>query len=200
MSSASNFTDFGELVLVIGDFHIPYQKAGIPPVFKELLNTDKVKTILCTGNTCSDEIVDYLSQISQNLYIVRGEMDSNVKSRDLPECLVINIGQFRIGMVSGHQIVPPGDRDAIAAYQRKLGVDILISGSSSKNEIYQSCGKFFINPGSVTGAESHSVSRADTPCPSFMLMAIQGPSVVVYVYELVDGQANVSLSEFSKAT
>jgi vacuolar protein sorting-associated protein 29 len=200
MSSASNFTDFGELVLVIGDFHIPYQKAGIPPVFKELLNTDKVKTILCTGNVCSDEMIEFLSQISQNLYIVRGEMDGNVKARELPDNLVVQIGQFKIGIISGHQIVPPGDRDAIGSFQRKLGVDILISGSTSKNEIYQSCGKFYINPGSVTGAECHSMVRNDTPCPSFMLMAIQGPSVVVYVYELMNGHANVSLSEFSKAS
>ena len=199
MSSASSFTDFGELVLVIGDFHIPYQKSDIPSVFKELLNTDKIRTILCTGNVCSDSVAEFLAQITPNLHMVKGEMDSNLKSRDLPESIVVNIGQFKIGLVSGNQIVPPGDRDAIGAYQRKLGVDILISGSTSKNEIYQSCGRFFINPGSVTGAHTTKRAQTESPTPSFMLMAVQGPSVVVYVYELFDGKANVSLSEFSKS-
>ena len=199
MSSGSNFTDFGELVLVIGDFHIPHHKPAVPAVFRELLSTDKIKTILCTGNVGCDETLDELAQISPNLYVVRGEMDGNIKSRELPDAVQVNIGQFRIGLINGYQIIPAGDHDAIAAVQRKMGVDILIHGSSSRNEIFQSCGKFFMNPGSVTGANNHSFAPEVDPVPSFMLMAVQGPSAVVYVYELVDGKASVSLSEFSKS-
>ena len=33
----SSFTDFGELVLVIGDFNIPFLEPDIPAAFKELL-------------------------------------------------------------------------------------------------------------------------------------------------------------------
>jgi len=199
MSSGSNFTDFGELVLVIGDFHIPYKKAAVPAVFRELLSTDKIKTILCTGNVGCDEIIEDMLQISPNLYVVKGEMDANVKSRELPESIVLNIGQFRVGLINGYQILPTGSHDSISAMQRKLGADILIHGSTSKNEIFQSCGKFFINPGSVTGAGNNSFGTDGACSPSFMLMAVQGPSAVVYVYELVDGKANVSLSEFSKS-
>lgn len=198
MSAGGSFTDFGELVLLIGDFHIPFKEACIPPVFRELLNTDKIKRVICTGNVGSDQVVEQLKQISANLHIVKGEFDSNLKSVDLPETMALTIGQFRIGVIHGHQ-VPLGDHAALAAIQRRLDVDILVSGNTHKNEIFQSSGKFFVNPGSVTGAKNDKIFPEVSVVPSFMLMAIQGPSAVVYVYELIDGKANVTLSEFSKA-
>ena len=57
-------------------------------------------------------------------------------------------------------------------------------------------GSYFINPGSATGAYSASESTA---VPSFILLAIQGPKVVTYVYELKNGKVEVSKSEFQKA-
>jgi vacuolar protein sorting-associated protein 29 len=199
MSSGGSFTDFGELVLLVGDFHIPYKKPSIPPVFRELLNTDKIKTVLCTGNVGCDSVVEELRQISQNVHIVRGDMDSNVSSLDLPDTAVVKIGQFKVGLIHGHQVLPWGNHQAMAEVLRKLDADILVSGHTHKNEIFQSCGKFFVNPGSVTGASSEQVSPGTSVTPSFMLMAVQGPSAIVYVYELVDGKASVALSEFTKA-
>ena len=198
MASGGSFTDFGELVLIIGDFHVPYRKQDIPTVFKELLNTDKIKTILCTGNVGCDEMVDRLRQIVPNLYIVRGDHDTSLTSNELPEHIVLNIGQFKVGLIHGHQILPCGDHDAMAAVQRRLDVDILVTGHTHKNEIFQDCGKFFVNPGSVTGASNESVMPTGSVVPSFMLMAVQGPSAVVYVYELIGGKANVAMSEFRK--
>ena len=198
MSSGGSFTDFGELVLIIGDFHVPFKKPDIPPVFKELLNTDKIKTVLCTGNICSEEILERLKQIVPNVHVVRGDLDSTITSQDLPDHIVLNIGQFRVGLIHGHQILPWGDHDSIAAVQRRLNVDILVSGHTHKNEIFQSCGKFFVNPGSVTGACNDAMSPGVESVPSFMLMAVQGPSAVVYVYELIDGKASVAMSEFRK--
>lgn len=198
MVSGESFTDFGELVLIIGDFHVPYRKADIPTVFKELLNTDKIKTILCTGNVGCDEMVEHLRQIVPNLYIVRGDHDASLTSSEFPEHVVLNIGQFKVGLIHGHQILPCGDHDAITAVQRRLDVDILVTGHTHKNEIFQDCGKFFVNPGSVTGASNESVMPSGSVVPSFMLMAVQGPSAVVYVYELIDGKANVAMSEFRK--
>lgn len=50
MAMSSTGEDFGELVLLIGDFHIPQRKPSIPKQFKDLLNTDKIRHILCTGD------------------------------------------------------------------------------------------------------------------------------------------------------
>ena len=48
------------------------------------------------------------------------------------------------------QISPPSS--LISQIQRQLDVDILISGHTHKNEVNEYEGKWFINPGSVTGA------------------------------------------------
>jgi len=50
------------------------------------------------------------------------------------------------------QIVPWGDPDALAMVQRQLDVDILITGHTHQFEAYEHENKFFINPGSATGA------------------------------------------------
>ena len=80
--------------------------------------------------------------------------------------------------------------------QRQLDVDILISGHTHQNEVNEYEGKWYINPGSITGAYS-TISTEVTP--SFILLAIQGSKVVTYVYELNGDQVDVSKSEFSKA-
>ena len=41
---------FGELVLVIGDFHLPMRAVDIPDKFKELLVPGKIQHVICTGN------------------------------------------------------------------------------------------------------------------------------------------------------
>jgi hypothetical protein len=40
--------DFGELVLVVGDCHIPHRAAGIPEQFKRMLVPNKMVCHLCT--------------------------------------------------------------------------------------------------------------------------------------------------------
>ena len=94
---------------------------------------------------------------------------------------MVAVGQFRIGICHGHQvmqcdlkmfqikccnfviyiilvtlncvqIVPWGDLESLALVCRQLDVDILISGHTHKFEAYEHEGRFFINPGSVTGA------------------------------------------------
>lgn len=40
-----------------------------------------------------------------------------------PERKVVTIGQFRIGLCHGHQIVPWGDQHGLAALQRKVSCD-----------------------------------------------------------------------------
>ena len=53
----------------------------------------------------------------------------------------------------------------------------------------------FLLQGSITGAYS---SISDKVTPSFILLAVQGSKVVCYVYELMDGEVDVSKTEFTK--
>eukprot|EP00823_Brevimastigomonas_motovehiculus_P009402 TRINITY_DN9067_c0_g1_i1.p1 TRINITY_DN9067_c0_g1~~TRINITY_DN9067_c0_g1_i1.p1 ORF type:complete len:201 (+),score=28.42 TRINITY_DN9067_c0_g1_i1:40-642(+) len=186
-------TDFGELVLVLGDMHIPHRKEDIPEQFKNLLVPGKMQHVLCTGNLCSKAVDDYLRTLANSVHIVRGDMDS-AKS-EYPEQKVVKIGEFKIGLCHGHQIVPWGDPESLANLQRKMDVDILITGHTHKNEVYEYEKKYIINPGSVTGSYSAYTSSV---VPSFMLMAIKGDTVVTFVYELRDNEVNVRKSKFVK--
>jgi len=190
---AVKMSDFGELVLVVGDFHIPHRAAFIPEKFQRMLVPNKMQHVLCTGNLVTKEQHDELKSLAPNVHIVRGGFDED---NSFPDSKVIQIGQFKIGLIHGHQIVPWGDAHSLAMIQRQLDVDILITGHTHRNEVNEYEGKWFINPGSITGA--YSTLTTDV-VPSFILLAIQGSKVVTYVYELHGDQVDVSKSEFSKA-
>jgi vacuolar protein sorting-associated protein 29 len=95
----------------------------------------------------------------------------------------VTVGQFRIGLCHGHQIIPCGQPEALAAIQRQLDVDILITGHTHKFEAYEHENKFYINPGSATGAYTN-MNETNNVIPSFILMDIQSTTVVTYVYQL----------------
>lgn len=134
---------------MLGDLHIPHRQHSLPAKFKKLLVPGKIQHILCTGNLCTKDSYDYLKTLASDVHVVRGDFDENLV---YPEQKVVNVGQFRIGVCHGHQIVPWGDAEALAMLQRQLDVDIVIFGHTHKFAAYEHEGKFYINPGSATGA------------------------------------------------
>lgn len=188
--------NFGELVLVLGDLHIPDRANAIPENFKRMLVPNKMKHVLCTGNIGKEQF-NNLCGLAPSVHVVRGDFD-NDETLPLPETVVVEVGSFTIGLIHGHQLLPSASsRDAKAQMRRKLGVDVLVSGHTHKNEvILEDDGGYCINPGSITGAYS-----ATTPnvVPSFILLSVQGTSLVCYVYEMSDaGEVEVSKTEFTK--
>lgn len=117
------------------------------------------------------------------------------KNLSYPEQKVVTVGQFRIGLTHGHQVVPWADPEALALVQRQLDVDILISGHTHKFEAYEHENKFYINPGSATGAYS---ALETSITPSFVLMDIQSTIVVTYVYQLIGDEVKVERIEYKK--
>jgi len=190
---APNATANMVLVLVIGDLHVPHRASAVPAKFKKLLVPGKIQHILCTGNLCGKETNDWLKTLAVDLHVVKGDLDEGA----YPDQKVVTVGDFRIGLCHGHQIVPWGDRDVIAMHQRALGVDIMITGATHKFEAFEADGKFYVNPGSATGAYSSTTSDV---VPSFVLMDLQASKVVTYVYKLIDGEeVKVERIDFSKA-
>lgn len=184
---------FGELVLVLGDMHLPHRSADIAEKFKKMLVPNKMQHVLCTGNLCTKEQYDFLRTLAPNVHVVRGDMDD----MSLPEQLVVQIGEFKIGLCHGHQVVPWGNRDSLGILAREMGVDILISGHTHQNSTTEYEGKWFINPGSITGAYSPLNSDVNA---SFICMIIQGDKAVNYVYELNgDDEFDIQQTQFSKA-
>lgn len=71
-------------------------------------------------------------RLAPNVHVVRGDFE---ESTSFPESKVVQIGQFRVGLTHGHQIVPWGDPNALAMAQRQLGADILVSGHTHRNQV-----------------------------------------------------------------
>eukprot|EP00761_Pharyngomonas_kirbyi_P007195 gb/GECH01007205.1/.p1 GENE.gb/GECH01007205.1/~~gb/GECH01007205.1/.p1 ORF type:complete len:187 (+),score=51.22 gb/GECH01007205.1/:1-561(+) len=183
------------LVLVIGDLNIPHRAHDLPQKFKKMLVPGKIQHILSTGNLCSNEVYEYLKTIAGTVHIAKGNYDDQVTTKQLEEYEVLKLGEFKVGVIHGHQVVPWGDKESLALWQRKLDVDVLISGHTHEYKAYEYEGKFFINPGSATGAFGPVSNDVE---PSFVLMDIQGSSIVNYVYQLIDGEVRVRKKEFNK--
>jgi vacuolar protein sorting-associated protein 29 len=182
-----------DLVLVVGDMFVPEKCSDIPEQFKNILIPNKIQYVLSLGNNGSRESYDWLKSLSNNFHGVKGDSDD----QSFPEVKTIQIGEFKIGLIHGHQVVPWGDAEALANIQRQLGCDILLSGHTHSNSVSIYDGKYFINPGSISGAYS---PLNPSPVPSFVLMVIQGDYAIVYLYELIDKTKKfvVAKMEFTK--
>ena len=139
-----------ELVLVVGDMNVPFKSSDIPTQFKNLLIPNKIQHVLSLGNMGSKESYDWLKSLSNDFHAVKGEYDDS----NFPETKVITIGDFKIGMIHGHQVTSYGDLEALSVIQRQLNCDILLSGHTHSNSVNVFESKYYINPGSISGAFS----------------------------------------------
>ena len=114
---------------------------------------------------------DFLRQIPPDVQIVKGDFD--VEAPNLPASKVVTHGSLRIGFTHGHTIVPPGDPDALLIFARHMDVDVLLWGGTHRFEAYELEGKFFVNPGSATGAMGTGWWAEGEDCvPSFCMMDV----------------------------
>lgn len=142
------------------------------PQFKKLLTPGKIGQILCLGNLTDKETYDFLRAIAPDLQIVKGDFD--VEAPNLALSKVVTHGSLRIGFTHGHTIIPPGDADSLLIAARHMDVDVLLWGGTHRFEAYELEGKFFVNPGSATGAFSTGWwAGGEEPTPSFCLMDVR---------------------------
>ena len=188
------------LVLIISDLSIPQRAVDLPPKFKKLLVPGKIQHLILTGNVGSSETLAFLRSVCPDIHAVRGDLDEFLEiptRKNVEDTDVLSLGSFRIGVVHGHQIVPKGDPQALSIVARRLDVDVLITGYTHKFEAFEYFGRFFVNPGSATGAPLPDAFGKDIT-PSFVLMDVQNTLIVMYVYHLINGDVRVEKLEFSK--
>ncbi|EGP83061.1 unnamed protein product [Zymoseptoria tritici ST99CH_3D1] len=196
------------LSLVLGDLHIPDRAIDIPAKFKKLLTPGKIGQILCLGNLTSPSVYAFLRTLAPDLQLVKGDFDipmslpstdpstQSTTSFPIPTALskVVTHGSLRIGFTHASTIIPHGDPDALLIAARQMDVDVLCWGGTCKFEAYEMEGKFFVNPGSATGAASWDDETLgedgedEGNVPSFVLMDVQGDVLVLYVYTLKRGE------------
>jgi vacuolar protein sorting-associated protein 29 len=182
------------LVLVLGDLHIPYRAGGIPEAFRKMFVPGRINKVFLTGNATSAEVITYLKTFCSDVQCTAGDMDDYDST--LPEMITAEVGDLKFGMLHGHQVVPWGDKEALAMTQRKLDVDVLISGHTHSQKHFELDGKLFVNPGSITGA--FSTVECDVT-PSFILMDVQGTSITSYVYAWDGAELKVKKKMYAKA-
>ena len=90
-----------QLALVLGDLHVPTRSRDLPEQFKGLLVPGKIHHVLSTGNIGSKKTTEFLARVAPNLHQVRGDFD---KDASLPDKKVVQIGNFKIGLIHGHQV------------------------------------------------------------------------------------------------
>jgi vacuolar protein sorting-associated protein 29 len=140
--------------------------------FRKLLAPGKIGQVVCLGNITDKETYDFLRQTAPDLHIVKGDFDTEASSLALSK--VVQHGGLRIGFTHGHTVIPPGDADALLIAARQMDVDVLLWGGTHKFEAYELEGKFFVNPGSATGAFSTGwLAIGEEPIPSFCLMDVR---------------------------
>jgi len=198
-AAAPRPTMTSRLILVIGDLFIPDRAPDIPQKFRKLLSPGKIGQVLCLGNITDKDTYDFLRATAPDLQIVKGDFDT--EAPNLPLSKVVQHGGLRIGLTHGHTIIPQGDADSLLITARQMDVDILLWGGTHKFEAYELEGKFFVNPGSASGAFSTGWwADGEEPTPSFCLMDVQGDVLVLYVYQLrtdASGAENVAVEKVS---
>ncbi len=136
-----------------------------------MLTPGKIGQILCLGNLTDKETYDFLRGIAPDLHVVKGDFD--VEAPNLPLSKIVTHGKLRIGFTHGHTIIPRADPDSLLIAARQMDVDVFLWGGTHKFEAYELEGKFFVNPGSATGAMSTGWGwETESPTPSFCLMDV----------------------------
>lgn len=119
---------------------------------------------------------EYLRSVAPDLKIVKGRYD--VEATSLPLTQVVTHGGIRIGFVEGFTLVS-NEPDLLLAEANKLDVDVLCWGGTHRFDAFEYMDKFFVNPGSATGAYQTGWAAAEDPTPSFCLMDVSIPHRVM---------------------
>jgi vacuolar protein sorting-associated protein 29 len=178
-----------ELVLVVGNLYIPDRVSDIPSEMKTLIASKKYNHVISTGNVGNKQQYDWLASLGR-ITAVGGLSDEVIK----PSSDIVKIGDFKIGILN--QTIP-NDIQSLSSSLKEFDVDLLIHGSTCTPSVMNYEGKYFLCPGSLTGA--YSTFSYDNN-PSFILLAIQAEACVAYFYEMNKTTKSIECSkvEFSK--
>ena len=87
-------------IAVISDTHIPDRAGEIPP--KVLEEFKKVDMIIHAGDLVDISVLNDLRRVCKNVSAVWGNMDPEEIKQTLPEKEILQIANFRIGLIHGH--------------------------------------------------------------------------------------------------
>ncbi len=157
-------------LLIVGDTHIPTRAKTIPKVMLEIIEKNKpFDFIFFTGDLVSERVLEFFEELGEKAFFVRGNMDY----LNLPEYIVEEVENVKIGLIHGDQVYPRGDIEGLLRIARNLKVDILINGHTHYLRIIKVENVLLINPGSLTGVWSGGYASMR---PSMIIGFIEKPS------------------------
>lgn len=134
-------------IVVISDTHIPDRANEIPKeLLEDLKNADLV---IHAGDLVDLSVLDKLKSICKNVKAVWGNMDPDEVRKNLPEKEVIEVGNYRIGLMHGYG--PPYRLiELLSSVFKNDKVDLIIFGHSHSSLNEKKDNILFFNPGSPT--------------------------------------------------
>ncbi len=132
---------------VISDTHIPVAADNIP---KKVLEAFKdVDMVIHAGDLVDLSVLDTLKSVCKNVLAISGNMDSQKVKIKLPEKQVLEVGNYKIGIMhgSGH---PNGLIELAAKIFKDDNVNIVIFGHSHAAMNEKKGNVLYFNPGSPT--------------------------------------------------
>ena len=187
-----------ELLLIMGDVHIPSRIDAIPKEVKEILDANKGKfsRVICTGDFGTVETYEYFKSLlpkskEWNFNCVKNDFqETNIS---FPDKITVKSNDYKIGIINGYQIVPWGDLTTLSALSKQMECDILVSGFTHLRGVFHFEGKWFINPGTITGAFS---PLTNNPAPTFMVLFTLPEVATLYLYEYNASSKQFDVTKF----
>ena len=134
-------------ILVVSDTHVPVLARKLPDQLLEEAQT--CSAILHAGDLVSSSLLDQLTRLIPT-YGVHGNQDAPTVRARLPSQRVVTLGQWRIGIVHGHEGTGMYTEDRAFNSFASQRVDVIVFGHSHQPMNMKRDGILMFNPGSPT--------------------------------------------------
>jgi putative phosphoesterase len=160
------------LVAVVSDTHLPRGARRLPEACLARLRAADL--ILHAGDLVAASFLEELRALGPPLQAVHGNMDEPALQAALPQRLVVEAGEARIGVV--HIPGPAAGRGARLT-ARFPGCDAIVYGHTHVPQVERFAGVWILNPGSPT-------ERRRAPSHTMLELRVAGRELVPELVQL----------------
>ncbi|MFB6203381.1 MAG: YfcE family phosphodiesterase [Candidatus Nanohaloarchaea archaeon] len=176
------------MIAVISDSHVPSRAEEIPEKFHERL--EKAELVVHCGDFDREGYYRELRNRYPEMVAVKGNCDFF----DLPVSQSFEESGIEFGVYHGSGIHPRGDHETLAdVAEDKLGVDVILTGHSHRQDAAKHGGKIILNPGSCTGVGGGTASEGP---PEMMELELEDGELEVRKLRLREGKIEKEREEF----
>jgi putative phosphoesterase len=162
-----------QVVVVISDTHLPRGARRLPEACLEALR--RADLILHCGDVSSLAFLEELHALGPPVHAVYGNADEPALRELLPQELVVEVGEVRIGMI--HIPGPAAGREE-RLLRRFPGCDAIVFGHTHQPQAERHGDAWLLNPGSPTE------KRRGTPFHSYLRLRVRGREIVPELVEV----------------